>query len=82
MISGKVGAIRTLDMHERQVAEVELAPDLCRLCGVKERSPMADVPYFNSIQSLPSDIVYDIVEEVVKELLQLLIKHFAEKNTS
>ena len=71
--------MRTRSSYDRNTTLVEADSSLARTYGIKNRSPLNELPHFHVIDGLPPDLAHDLFEGVVPEILTHIICHFARE---
>ncbi|XP_064472066.1 uncharacterized protein LOC135386199 [Ornithodoros turicata] len=67
--------------HKHHMSSVLENTSDSRTHGVKERSPLLDVSYFEVTLQLPPDLMHDLLEGTVPHVLQLVLHGLLSENT-
>lgn len=60
--------LRSVESWSRQVTAIQADPTLAPVYGIKAKSPLDNLQYFNVVHGLPSDIAHDFLEGIAPAL--------------
>ena len=72
--------LRTKDMYNRHAHLVHQDPTLATTYGIKRKSILNELSYFNVVEGLDADIMHDQLEGVLPLQVKLMLKLFIHKD--